>query len=102
MHQGQSRLHNGPIDPLEKFDRVLQVISGFDSVLTEDHIPAVCHTSHPIYLLIIASHLPNSTGVVLKKVQLYGLYRGGLACTPYTTYSPHLSVDYSLPPLVDQ
>ena len=52
MHQGQSRLHNGPIDPLEKFDRVLQVISGFDSVHTEDHIPVVSHTSHPIYLLI--------------------------------------------------
>ena len=52
MHQGQSRLYNGPINPLEKFDRVLQVISSFDSVHTEDHIPAVCHTSHPIYLLI--------------------------------------------------
>ena len=52
MHQGQSRLHNGPIDPLENFDRVLLVISGFDSVYTENHIPVVSHTSHPIYLLI--------------------------------------------------
>ena len=52
MHQGQSELHYGPINPLEKFDRVLQVISGFDSVFTEGHISVVSHTSHPIYLLI--------------------------------------------------
>ena len=52
MSLEQNGLHNEPINPLEKFERVLQVIHGSDSMLTKNRKSCEKFKTHPIYLLI--------------------------------------------------
>ena len=69
-------IHNGLIDPLVNFKRVLKEISGFDYVYTEDHDPQLTVDYHPIYLLIKKA---------LKYKSENSVFEGcSIACKPIT------------------